>query len=429
MYYERSQRRRSSPRRVLILLILVGIGIFILINQNGLRQRINPPPTPTATRTARSYVVEAESLAQTGNLKAATDAYIQAVSLEPDNVDVLVTLSRLMALTDRTAEAVKWAERVTQIAPQSAVAQAALAMALNWHSAKLLQQGRDTEASKTMQQALAAAKTAVSLDPSYPEAHAYLAEIYADLGDIENAGVSIQKALALDPSRSDVQRALGYVRENEGNYTGAVAAYRKAIGLTPNIAYLYLALGRNYRAIAIQSDNSAWQSALDAFKHGTEVDPTNVTLLDELGWSHYQLEQYRDAQEILEQAVQVDPQAWSPRSHLAATYFARTNYEDAVTSFQQAIEMMNQDFDADHYCVTAKTRSCDRLVAAYTTMGMAYYYLAIAYKDLSRCVNESMPALRKVLILRPDDPTAQTWMSYCAKELGTPVPNTPAPRS
>ena len=67
MYYERSQRRRSSPRRVLILLILVGIGIFVLINQNGLRQRINPPPTPTATRTARSYVVEAESLAQTGN--------------------------------------------------------------------------------------------------------------------------------------------------------------------------------------------------------------------------------------------------------------------------------------------------------------------------------------------------------------------------
>src|SRR5512135_3209685 len=122
MYYDRS-RRRSSPRRILVLLILVGIGVFLITNQNELRQQVIPPPTPTATRTAKSYRVEAESLAQTGNLKAAADAYIQAVSLEPDNVEVLTTLARLTALTDRTSEAVKWAERVAQAAPQSAAAQ------------------------------------------------------------------------------------------------------------------------------------------------------------------------------------------------------------------------------------------------------------------------------------------------------------------
>jgi thioredoxin-like negative regulator of GroEL len=104
----------------LLLLILVGIGVFLIANQNELRQQVIPPPTPTATRTAKSYVVEAESLAQTGNLKAAANAYIQAVSLEPDNAEVLMTLARIMALTDRTAEAVKWAERAAQSAPQSA---------------------------------------------------------------------------------------------------------------------------------------------------------------------------------------------------------------------------------------------------------------------------------------------------------------------
>src|SRR5512134_3472648 len=127
MYYDRS-RRRSSPRRILLLLILVGIGVFLIANQNELRQQVVPPPTPTATRTAKSYVVEAEALAQAGNLKAAADAYIQAVSLEPESVEVLSTLARLMALTDRTVEAVKWAERAAQAAPQSAAAQAALAL-------------------------------------------------------------------------------------------------------------------------------------------------------------------------------------------------------------------------------------------------------------------------------------------------------------
>jgi tetratricopeptide (TPR) repeat protein len=420
MYYDRSQRR-SSLRRVLLLLILVGTGVVVLINQNDLRQRIDPPPAPTATRTAKSYALEADSLAQTGNLKAATQAYIQAVSLEPENVPVLVTLTRLMVLTDRTADAVKWAERAVQIAPQSAAAQAALALALNFHSGSLALQGRDVESSKALQQASTAAKTAVSLDANYPEGQAYLAEIYAELGDLENAEVSIQKALGLAPDRSEVRRAQGVVLEYQGHYTDAAEAYRQAINLSPKVAYYYLALGRAYAVIAQLRDPSLWSSALETFKKGAQSDPTDVRLLDEWGWTHYLLDQYRDAQEVLENATRVDPQAWSPRSHLAATYFQRTQYEETIESFKQALQLMNDTFDADHYCVTAKTASCNRLIAAYTTLGYAY-------RQLGQCAQGGLGAFRKALIVRPDDPTAQGGYNLCAEDLGTPVPRTPTPR-
>ena len=421
MYYENSRRRRSSPRRVLILLILVGVGVFLIINQNEVRQRIDPPPTPTATRTARSYVVEAESLAQTGNLKSAVEAYVQAVSLDSTNVDVLIALARLLTLIERPTEAVKWAERAAQLAPESAPAQAALAQALNWQAQQMQQQGQDVEAKKTWQQALILARNAVTLDPTFPEGQAYLADIYAETGDLENAVVSIERALALEPRRVDVQRALGAVREAQGDYVGAVQAYQKATELAPNIAYLYLVLGRSTRIVAATRDNSQWANALEAFTHGAQVDPTDVSLLDELGWTNYQMEKYRDAQEILEKAVTLDPQAWSPRSHLAATYFARTNYEDAITSFNTAIQLMNQTFDADHFCVTAQTRSCDRLVQAYITLGYAHF-------QLGQCLTGAMSAFRKVLVLRPDDPTAQGGLNQCAKLLGTPVYETPAPK-
>lgn len=420
MYYDHS-RRRSSLRRVLILLILVGAGVFLIINQNDVRQRIIPPPTPTATRTARSYIVEAESLAQTGDLKKATNAYIQAVSLEPENVEALVTLSRLLAYTDRTADAVKWAERAVQAAPNSAPAQAALAMALNFHFDKLLQLGRAAEADKTLQQALTVAKNAITLDPKYPEGQAYLAEIYAEMDDLENAVVSIQKALELDANRSEVQRAYGTVLENQGKFTDAAEAYRQAIARAPNVAYLYLVLGRAYRTIAQVRDPSLWASALDTFKKGAQVDSTDVRLLDEWGWTHYFLDQYRDAQEVLEKAVAVDPQAWSPRSHLAATYFQRTQYEDAIDSFKQALDLMNKTFDADHYCVTAKTPSCDRLVQAYITLGYAYF-------QLKQCAPSGLGAFRKALIVRSDDPTAQGGYNQCAEDLGTSIPRTPTPR-
>jgi tetratricopeptide (TPR) repeat protein len=420
MYYDRS-RRKSSPRRVLLLLILVGLGIVVIANQNALREQVIPAPTATATRTAKSYIVEAESLAQTGNLKAAAKAYVQAAALEPANVEVLTMLARIMALTDRTAEAVKWAERAVQAAPQNAGAQAALALVLKFQAGKLALQGRDLESGRTLEQALAAAKTAVNLDPQYPEGQAYLAEIYTELGDQENAAVAIQKALGLNPNRSEVRRAQGAVLEGEGRYTDAAEAYRQAITLAPNVAYLYLALGRTYAVIAAVRDPSLWQSALDTFKQGAQVDPTDVRLLDEWGWMHYTLDQYRDAQEVLEKATLVDPTAWSPRSHLAATYFQRTNYEDAITSFKQALQMMNETFDADHYCVTAKTRSCDRLVQAYITLGYAY-------RQLGQCEPLGFGAFRKALIIRPDNPGAQGGFNQCAEDLGTPVPRTPTPR-
>jgi tetratricopeptide (TPR) repeat protein len=419
MYYDHS-RRRSSLRRVLILLILVGAGVFLIINQNDVRQRIIPPPTPTATRTARSYIVEAESLAQTGDLKKATSAYIQAASLEPENIEALITLSRLLAYTDRTADAVKWAERAVQAAPDSAPAQAALALALNFQFDKLLQQGRPVEADKTLQQAFTVAKNAVTIDPKYPEGQAYLAELYAETDDLENAVVSIQKALALDSNRAEVQRAYGTVLEYQGKYTDAAEAYRQAIVRAPNVAYLYLLLGRAYRTLT-RIDSSLWASALETFKKGARVDPTDVRLLDEWGWVHYALDEFRDAQEVLENAVKIDPQAWSPRSHLAATYFQRTQYEDAIDSFKQALDLMNKTFDADHYCVTAKTPSCDRLVQAYITLGYAYF-------QLKQCAPGGLGAFRKALIIRPDNPGAQGGYNECAKALGTPVPNTPTPR-
>jgi tetratricopeptide (TPR) repeat protein len=420
MYYDRS-RRKSSPRRVLLLLILVGVGVFLIANQNALREQVIPAPTPTATRTAKSYIVEAESLAQTGNLKSAANAYIQAVSLEPENVEVLTTLARITALTDRTADAVKWAERAVQNAPQSAPAKAALAMTLKFHAGKLALQGREMESSKTLQQAMTTAKDAVALDPDYPEGQAYLAEIYAEAGDLENAEVSLQKALGFNPNRSEVRRAQGAVLENLGRYTDAAEAYRQAIALSPNVAYLYLALGRAYTVIASARDPSFWTTALETFKQGAQVDPTDVRLLDEWGWAHYTLDQYRDAQEVLEQATRLDEFAWSPRSHLAATYFQRTNYEDAITSFKQALQMMNDTFDADHYCVTAKTQQCARLVQAYITLGYAY-------RQLGQCEPLGLGAFRKALIIRSDNPGAQSGYNQCAEDLGTPVPKTPTPR-
>lgn len=427
--YSMGSRRRSSPRRVLILLILIGLGVWIIVNQNQLRQQLDPPPTPTATRTARSYVVEAESLLEARRFPDAIDAFIQAISLEPENAEVLLRLSRLLALRGRTTEAVTYAERAAQLRPQDAPAQAALAMVLDWHGSRLQSRGRELEARQAYDRALTAARQAIALDRAYPEAYAYLAETYADLNIWENAIENAQQAVDLNPNRADVQRALGYVRESQGNYSGAVEAYRRAAELEPREAHLQISLGQNYRVLATLRDASQWQNALAAFQRAIDIDPALAAGYDELGWTHYLMEDFRTAENILEQAVQIDPQAWSPRSHLAATYYARRNYEEAAITFKQAIALMNEEFDADQYCVIAQTRACDRAVTAYVTMAISNCYLADAYNDPVRYYEgEAVPAFQRALTIRPDDEQILSGMDLCQIVMGKPPLRTPTPQ-
>ena len=413
MYLNRPPRRQSSPRRILIYLALISVGLLFLRFQDDLRRPL--APTPTATRAAQSYVAEGRAYYEAGRLSQAIDAYTQATALEPTRVDVLITLSCILALTDRTSEALQRAQRAVQLDPKSAPAQAALAMAYDWHGTWLLLHGRDVEAETHYAQAVSVAQEAILLDPNYPEAHAYLAEAYMDQGKLVDAIEAAQTAVDLNPERPDVQRAVGYVRESQGTYRGAADAYTEALRYDPSVPYLWLALGRNYRILSVLVDAKYSGDAVSAFKRAIQLDPAYGPAYDELGWTYYNLEDYRQAVDGLEEAVKVDPNSWSAYNHLGIAYYSSRNYEGAAEVLPRAIELMDQAFDADRYCVNATSRACDRLIEAYYTLGLTDFYLA-------KC-EESYPLFNKVLALRPDEPNAQEGIRLCREaEAGTPVP-------
>jgi tetratricopeptide (TPR) repeat protein len=403
MYLSRPPRRRSSPRRILLYLALIAIGLLFLRFQDDVRRPLIP--TPTATRAAQSYVAEGRAHYEAGRLSAAIDAYTQAIALEPDRVDVWVTLSRILALNDRTAEAVQRAGRAVQLDPESAATHAALAMAYDWHGTWLLLHGRDAEAEDHYDRAVSAAQEALLLDPAYPEAHAYLAEAYMDQGQLVDAIEAAQAGVDLDPKRPDVQRAVGYVRESQGNYRGAVEAYREALKHDPTVPYLWLALGRNYRILTSLADASFFDDAVGAFERAIQIDPSYGPAYDELGWTYYSLQDYRKAAETLEEAIRVAPNSWSAYNHLGIAYYSNRNYEGVAEVMPRAIELMNEAFDADRYCVNAASRACDRLVEAYYTLGLSDFYL-------EKC-EESYTLFEKALALRPEEPNTLEGIQLC----------------
>jgi len=138
--------RREAVRRLaefLWLLLLIAAGWSLLNNQNALRQQLlplrrRPPPRRAILRRrkpSRCWKPATPALQST--------LIFKAISLDPENIDILIAMSRVMALYGRNEEALQRAERAAQLAPQSVKAQAALAMAQDWYASWLQEHGRD----------------------------------------------------------------------------------------------------------------------------------------------------------------------------------------------------------------------------------------------------------------------------------------------
>lgn len=337
----RRQRRRSSPVRVLVLLALIGAAIYIytMVRQEQIKSPFVPTPTPT--RSAPSYADEAEALYRQGKLGEAIEVYERAIALDDEDVLLYIPLVRLLAIEGRTIDAVRLGERAVEMAEENARAWAVLGMAYDWNG--------DVDA------AINACGQAIELDPTYAEAYAYLAEAYADAGRIDDALETIETALKLDEYSVDVQRNHGYVLERWSDYAGAVAAYERALAIHPNLAYIHIAVGRNYSVLG------DLETAVVSFQRAIEIDEHNVEAHYRLGRAYYDAQDYEEARTHFEDAIEQDPGFGAAYGYLAFTYWRRRNPKDTVPNLERAIELECQASrqKAEAFYVTLEDRESD----------------------------------------------------------------------
>lgn len=358
MYIRQPKKRRSSPIRVIFLLALAAAGGYILIWRRDVIKPIQIGPTPTPTPTADDVMAEADDLYLEGDLDGAIAKYSEAAALDPTDPTPLVWWSHLLTLRKRPEEAVEKAREAVGVAPDSAEAMAALCMALEW-------QGADAGDQALLQEALGACLSATDLDPGYAEAQAYLAEVYADLGQKAQALETARLAVALDDSSPFAHRNLGYALEKQRQYRDAVAEYQRASQLHPRLAQPYLDLGR------IHMSHNRYKDALSAYEKATVVDPNSAFAFDSLGWAYFETGDHQRAAVVLQKATEADPSYAPAYGHLGLTYYVLRNYEEAISAYKQAIELGSDKLEY-------------------------YYELGLSYVYLDRC-DEGVPWLEKAV--------------------------------
>ena len=376
MYIRTPKKRRSPAWRIILLLLVDAAGIYILLFRRDIIKPIQVGPTPTPTPTADMILTAANDLYLEGDLDGALVQYQAAAFLEPDNPTPYVWQSFLLTLRRRTTEAVEMARRAIGLAPDSAEALAALCMALDWDVG--------TGEQDKLQEALSACLSATDIDPGYAEGHAYLAEVYADLGRTTEAVQSARLAVTLNDASAFAHRDLGYALEKQRKFTEAIAAYRRASQIQPRLAQPYIDLGRIHMA------RGKFQDALSAYEKATVVDPGSAHAYDSMGWALFQSGDDEQAAVVLKKATEADASYAPAFGHLGLAYYRLRDYEDSIAAFEAAFRLG-------------------------ITEPEYYYELGLAYAYLERC-DEARPWLLKALEADPNATPALEGLRLCPEE-------------
>jgi tetratricopeptide (TPR) repeat protein len=334
MYLPRSSRWSMTRRRKRPNLFSWAIfGLVVLfgyyLNQVYLPAQPNPfEATPTPTRSPESLATEAEELFKQGKLLPSIEAYEEAINASPQNPALYIAVARIQVWAGQYEEAKANAENAMLLNPNSSMAYAVHAWALDFL-------GGETNRAE----ALADIQTAIELDDRNAIAHAYYAEILIDTGLFENydkAAEESRVAYALDPNLVETRRARAYVLENVGadryNYELAVQEYEAAIQLNPNIPILHMELGRNLRFLEV------YEEAIKEFTIANTLNPEDPEPDLFISRTYATIGDYAKAIQYAEQAVKDRTTDPSLRGNYGVMLFRNFLYQPALDQLSLAVK-------------------------------------------------------------------------------------------
>jgi tetratricopeptide (TPR) repeat protein len=318
----RGQRRLWWVRLLLIAALLGGGGYAVRSAYQRIVEPLTagstPTPMPTPTPAAGYYVAQGEEAYWQGSIADAIAAYQTALDLEPNQTDLYLELAQLLTYQGRPERGLEMVRQALSRQPENALGWALLGLTYDWLG--------------LTRQAVTYCRRAVDLDPTLPEAYAYLAEALVDDGQWFAANQAMETALQLNPTHPVVMRNRAYVLESQGNYYSAIQAYREAAATHGHLVHLHLGIGRNALAVA------DLQTARVAYEAAVEVDPEHALALAMLGWTQLLGGDYTAARPNLDRALELDPTLPDAYGYLGTLYFHQRNYEDAIVAFRPAIE-------------------------------------------------------------------------------------------
>lgn len=413
MYLKGSQwsmLKRKHCSNPFVIILLVALIVVVVLFDRMIRPYLPPVLigyiTPTPTRSAESIVAEAEDFVNSAKYNQAIQAYRQAITADPKNPFYYLTISKLEIYNGQYEEAITDAANALLLNPNSSQA-----FGLQGWAQGLL--GDHTNAESSL-------NTAISADPTLAQSYAYKAMILAfkywnglgELGTMQDAIDASKTAISMAPDSLESHWARGFVLYLTSNYDQAVMELSAAATLNNNIAEIHMELGYVYRAML------QYVLAIEEFNRANALNPTDPMPATYIAAVYATSGEFAKAIQYAQTAVNNDPSSPNMWGNLGRMYYHNLQYEDAIPALSLAV----------HGGVTPGGAIVEGLPLSYTGRAAEYYYTyGLALAKLGYC-NEALPisqALQQTVITDTvSQANAQEIITQCAQfaTSGAPTP-------
>ncbi len=196
---------------------------------------------------------------------------------------------------------------------------------------------------KKLDEAIAAYRKAIELDPKYANAHINLGNALRNQGKLDEAIACFRKAIELDPKSAIAHNNLGLALRDQGKLDEAIASFRKAIELDPKYAAAHNNLGRALR------DQKKLDEAIAAYRKAIELDPKFASAHYDLGNALKAKGDLDGAERAYREAVRLDGEHHGAAiDALAELVLSRGNLKEAIATYQKIMSLDPKDASA-HY--------------------------------------------------------------------------------
>ena len=237
-----------------------------------------------------------------------------------------------------------------------------------------------------LHKAIAAYNRALSLAPSFIDAHISLGNALRVIGKHAEATEQIKKSLAFDVKKPRSYLALGEICREAGNLDEALSYYSTAVRADATLAEAYVGIGNVYRkkglpekalaaynqALALNPDSPTLyterglfyreqgkiEEAILNYNTALALDPRYAEAHNNLGWLYQQQGQYDQALQCLEKAIASNPSLLTAYDNMVQVYLKQNNRQQAVATYRRCLAA-NETADA-----------FQRLVGLYYRLGM-----------------------------------------------------------
>ena len=233
-----------------------------------------------------------------------------------------------------------------------------------------------------LDEAIAAYKKALVINPNFADAHTNLGIAYGRKGRLDEAIHEYKKALAINPNSANAHSNLGTAYGAKGLFDEAIAEFKHSLALNPNNAKAYYNLGAAYE------EKGLLDNAISDYKKALAINPYYAKAHYRLGSALKTRGKLKEAISAYHKVIRIEQDNHEVYNELAWIY--ATSPDGKIRNGAKAVALATKACELTGF---KKAEVLDTLAAAYAEQGN--FEKAIDYQE--RAIKLSPPQIENEL--------------------------------